>query len=326
MFGHRPDGKRIKHLNGFYNVIPIIMKTRNDSMNWLTIEMELDPLREFIKAEEARSGKVYSYFDILLASIVRVIALRPALNRFIVNGRLYQRNHIGFSLALQKSLRRGVESDESTVKCKFTGTESLEQIIDQKDKIVTEAKKEHQRTKTDDLIDKVMRGPHFIKAFGVNTLMWLDKHGMLPMSVLDAIPFHTTFFITDMKSIKLPSLHHHLYNFGTTGLFFSTSAEEKKLYKDPETGEIKEKDIMNIAFVSDERFCDGYCFSQACRMLKKIWANPTVLLRELNKDELGLTVDEEWELNHKKEIEAKKQAKLEKKQAKKNKNKKTEEN
>lgn len=326
MFGHRPDGKRIKHLNGFYNVIPIIMKKRNDSMNWLTIEMELEPIREFIKAEEARSGRVYSYFDILLASIVRVIALKPALNRFVVNGRLYQRNHIGFSLALQKSLRRGVESDESTVKCKFKGTESLEQIIDEKDRIVTEAKKEHQHTKTDDLVNSVMRGPYFFKAFLVNTLMWLDKHGLLPMSVLDAIPFHTTFFITDMKSIKLPSLHHHLYNFGTTGLFFSTGAEEKKLYLDPETHELKEKDIMKIAFVSDERFCDGYCFSQACRMLKKIWANPSVLLKELDKSELGLTVDEEWELNHKKEKEAKKQAKLEAKQAKKNKNKTVEEN
>lgn len=324
MFGHRPDGKRIKHLNGFYNVIPIIMKQRVDSMNWLTIEMELEPLREFIKEQKEKTGKVYTYFDILLSSIVRVIALKPEMNRFVVNGRLYQRNHIGFSLALQKSLKRGIESDESTVKCKFTGTESIDQIIEQKDKVVMEAKKEKQHTKTDDLVNSVMRGPYFFKAFLVNFLMWLDKHGLLPMSVLDAIPFHTTFFITDMKSIKLPSLHHHLYNFGTTGLFFSTSAEEKKLYLDPETHELKEKDIMKIAFVSDERFCDGYSFSQACRMLKKIWANPRVLLRELDKSELGLTVDEEWELNRKKEKEAKKQARLEKKLAKRNKN--TEEN
>ena len=324
MFGKRPDGKLVKHLGGLYYAMPIIMKTRNDSMNMITFEVELEPVKKFIKEEQERTGRVYSYFDILLAAIVRTIALRPDLNRFIVNQRIYQRNHIAFSLALQKSLKRGVANDETTIKAKFDGTENLPEIIDRVEKLIIKSKKEKANTKTDDLLDKIMHGPHWFKKFIINFLMWLDKHGMLPMSVLDAIPFHTTFFITDMKSIKLPPLYHHVYNFGTTGLFFSTSVEEKKLYKDEKTGEIKEKDIMRVSFVSDERFCDGYYFSVSCRMLKRIFNNPKVLLEPIKKEDLPLTVDEEWERNHQKELAEKKAAKLAAKEAKKNKNKKAE--
>ncbi|MCR5741650.1 MAG: hypothetical protein K6G38_04255 [Gammaproteobacteria bacterium] len=317
MFGLRSDGKRIKHLNGLYNIIPMLMKTRNDSMNWMTIEMDLEPVKKFIKEQQEATGRVYSYFDILLASIVRTIALRPALNRFVVNKRIFQRNYIAFSLALQKSLKRGVESDESTVKVKFDGTENLEQIIDRVDKVIVDAKKVAAQTKTDDIVNKIMHGPHYLMTGIVNLLMWLDKHGMLPGAVLEASPFHTTFFITDMKSIKLPPLHHHVYNFGTTGLFFSTSTEEKKLYKDPVTGEIKEKDIMKVAFVSDERFCDGYYFSVSARMMRRLWANPNALLKELNKEDLPLTVDEQWKKDKADRKAKAKEERIAKKQAKK---------
>ena len=319
MFGHRPDGKVVKHLNGFYNIIPILMKTRNDSMNWMYFDLDLEPVKAFIKDEQARTGRIYSYFDILLATVVRTIALRPELNRFVVNKRIYQRNHIAFSLALQKSLKRGIASDESTIKAKFDGTENLDEIIDRVDALIADAKKEKAVTKTDKIVDAVMHGPHFFKVFLVNTLMWLDKHGLLPMSVLDMIPFHTTFFITDMKSIKLPPLHHHLYNFGTTGLFLSTSVEEKKIYFDEKTGEFKQKDIMRIAFVSDERFCDGYYFSVSSRLLSKIWANPGVLLKKLTKEDLPLDTDALWKKNHEAEKAKAKEEKLSKKKAKKNK-------
>ena len=36
MFGKRPDGKLVKHLGGLYYAMPIIIKTRNDSMNMIT--------------------------------------------------------------------------------------------------------------------------------------------------------------------------------------------------------------------------------------------------------------------------------------------------
>ena len=114
----------------------------------------------------------------------------------------------------------------------------------------------------------------------VDLLKLLDRYGLLPMSIIDAQPFHTTFFITDLRSVKCESIYHHVYDFGTTGLFFSTGPEKLEPYQDKD-GNIKYKRVMPVKFVSDERFCDGFYFATSLRMLQKILRNPKVLLNDL---------------------------------------------
>ena len=57
--------------------------------------------------------------------------------------------------------------------------------------------------------------------FAVGMLKHLDKKGRLPKSIIEASPFHTSAFITNVGSIGIDSIYHHIYNFGTTSLFFA---------------------------------------------------------------------------------------------------------
>lgn len=309
MFGLRPDGKRVKSLDGFYSIVPIIMRDRNDSMTAITLTIDLKPLNEFIDQEKNRTGIIYSYIDIMVAAMVRTICLRPDLNRFVSNYRIYQRNTIDFSLAVQKSLRNSTESNETTIKCKFSGEESIDEIKAQVEEKIKEVKHIEAESKTDRLANILTSVPTGMMIPLVRFVMWLDKHGMLPMSVLDASPFHTTFFITDMRSIKLPSLLHHVYNFGTTGLFMSMGMEEKQLYLD-DSGVVREKSILHLGFVSDERFCDGYYFSRSFRLFQKIIANPSYLVKRLEREDIPETGNEKFK-------KAKAEAKIAKKATKK---------
>ena len=156
-------------------------------------------LDEIVRIAKEETGVVYSYLEILVCIIQRILYLRPELNRFVVNKRIYQRNLIQYSMVVQRSLRPGAESNETSIKINFDGTESLSQVKEKMDEVIKEAKSS--QNDTDKITTTLAKIPHFIMRFVVCMLKWLDKHGLLPRSVMDAEPFHTSFFITDLKSV-----------------------------------------------------------------------------------------------------------------------------
>ena len=198
-----------------------------------------------------------------------------------MNGRIYARPKIWVSFVVHPTLHDG--STGTTIKLCFEGTESIFEIA----KIIDEAiEKETTKRVGENGTDKLMRilmqwipGP-FIKLV-INTLMWMDKHNMLPGFILDLSPFHTSFFITNLKSLGINHIYHHTYNFGTTGLFFAMGKE--KIVPVVEKGEIVTQKHMGYGLVSDERFCDGLYFALSLRQLKKFMKNPALLEAPLEK-------------------------------------------
>lgn len=51
--------------------------------------------------------------------------------------------------------------------------------------------------------------PNFLLKFAINTIMFLDKHGMLPKAVIKASPFHTSAFLTNVASLGIDAIYHH---------------------------------------------------------------------------------------------------------------------
>ena len=125
MFGKRPDGRQLKSLEPMQMIMPYIMKTRSDSMNMYEDTFNCEPWDKYIKEKEAEGLKI-GYMHILIAAIVRLIALRPQLNRFCMNGRIYARPKIWVSFVVHPKLRD--ESVGTTIKMCFEGTETITEI------------------------------------------------------------------------------------------------------------------------------------------------------------------------------------------------------
>jgi hypothetical protein len=227
-------------------------------------------------------GIRFSYLDILVSAIVRTIAQRPKMNRFIVNGRVFRRNNIQVAFALKKKLIDAAE--ETTVKLTFDGTESIYEVKEKVDAIVKENKGISKKNDTDNLAKILTRVPNFMIKFMVRFLMFLDKHGMLPKSVLNASPFHTTVFLVHLKSIKMPPVFHHIYKFGTTGTFISMGQEKyEPVVKNRETKEIVVKKMLKAGVVVDERISDGLYNSLTLRVFKKLMEDPHLLDEKLDE-------------------------------------------
>jgi pyruvate/2-oxoglutarate dehydrogenase complex dihydrolipoamide acyltransferase (E2) component len=283
MFGYRVDGKKVRDIDPIQRIVPHIMRHRHDSMNLIAVDLPCEPFDEFIKKESAAGNGEYDYMHIIIAGLVRIIANYPRLNRFVMNGRIYKRNVINISFVVRKGM--SPDAPDTTVKLEFTGHETIAEV---KDKInaVIEA---NSHMEADNGTDKIARlitfTPNVVIAMLIGLIKFLDKHSLLPKAIIDVSPFHTTAFITNMKSIKGPSIYHHVYDFGNTGMFFSMGKEA--MVPVVSGKEVVPGKRLPFKIVTDERFCDGFYFASALRVLRKYYTHPEVLkepLEELAED------------------------------------------
>ena len=269
MFGKRADGIRVKKLDAIFKLIPYIMKTRTDSQVFFEDRIYLDKVSEYIKKKKAEGIRI-THMDIIIAAIGRLFYERPHLNRFIMNRQIYQRNETVISLTIKKQMMD--EDTETTVKFKIKPEDTIFSIAEQIKKVVEENKKVTTKNITDKLADFILTFPNFLIKGIVSIIMWMDRHNLLPKAVIDASPFHTSAFLTNLGSLGIDAIYHHIYDFGTTSIFYSMGG--KKYEKDLE-GNIQT--YINLKVVADERICDGFYYAKSLSLLKRYLQKPELL-------------------------------------------------
>ena len=271
----RPDGYYIENINPYHKIMPHIMPHRSDAMNMTFVDIDCEPIDAFIK-EMADKGVTYSYIDILLAAMTRLFARRPAINRFVMNKKIYQHNDITISFVVKKKMVDN--SEDTSVKLHFDGHEGIDEIKEKTDEVIKANTGEDIYNSVDKTAKILTSAPHWLISLAIGTINFLDKHNILPAKIIEVSPFHNSLFITFLKSIKGDALLHHCYNFGTTGIFIGVGKESYQpvVVK----GQIVSKKILPLGVVMDERFCDGLYFVNSMRVLKKILSDPKCLIEE----------------------------------------------
>ena len=272
MFGLRSDGRKIKSLPPLFRVIPHVMKERSDAHVYFSQEIPIKTLDEYI-AKKDQEGIKMSYMNIIYAALVRMLAEKPALNRFIMDGRTYARHGIHISLAIKKGMTE--DAEETTIKLPFTGSENIFEVKEKLDSAILQNKDKENQNDTDKLVKFLSLIPDWLYKLIVNILMYLDKHGMMPKFIIKLSPFHTSAFLTNVGSLGIDAIYHHLYNFGTTGVFLAMGKKKKSyIYEDDDI--VPEKSI-SLAWVADERICDGFYYANALKSFSRYLKKPELL-------------------------------------------------
>lgn len=313
MFGYRKDGIKLKNIDPIIRLTSYIMKTRNDAQVETLKNVNCTNMDAFIQ-KEFENGNKFSYMHIVVASLVRMYGLRPKLNRFVMSGRIYARKKIYISFTVKKRLSD--DADETTIKLAFNGDENIFDVKKIMDEEIAKATIVKEETNTDKIAKKLLNLPHIILSPVVGFIKLMDKFGIMPKAVLEASPFHTSLFITNLKSIGGDSVFHHLYNFGTTGIFVGMGKEKLEPIVNRE-GQIEIAKIMKLGLVIDERVCDGFYYIQSVKAGVKCMENPNLLLERLDE----VKRDPDLPLSRKEKRNLKKQAKKNKKALKMEKNK-----
>lgn len=278
MFQKRAGARYLKTLTPIERIMPHVMPKRSDSQVFFTDDIDCTAIDAYIK-EKKEQGINMTYLDVFVAAAVRLYAKRPALNRFVMGGRIFANDRIWVSMALKKSLRDNEPS--TTIKIPFTGHETIFEVKEQFDQQIHTNKDADTVNSTDKLAGALTAIPNWVMRWAFALIRVLDRSSLLPTAVTDASPFHGGLFITYLKSLGIPGIYHHIYDLGTIGQFIAVGKERLAPVVDQKTGEIVARKIMTMMVVADERICDGLYYARSMRLFRRILENPAVLEERL---------------------------------------------
>ena len=130
-FGDRYDGWRVRHVDAVYNVIPFVMRTRLDAQNLFEENIPIENIERFIR-DHREDMPGLAFMHVIIAAMVRMIATRPYLNRFVMWNKIYARNHIDIALMI----KRKHSNVETNVKPEFEPTATLTDVMNTMNAIV----------------------------------------------------------------------------------------------------------------------------------------------------------------------------------------------
>ncbi len=255
MFGHRPDGKRLKGIDPIVQITPYLMPMRCDAQVFLEHKVDYEVLARYI-AQKAREGQKITFMQIIVAAYVRAVSQHPEVNRFIINKQFYARNSCSVSYTILKD-QTDYDSPETTVRIEFDPTDT---IFDVRDRMVHAVEsnrgvEEEDNTFVQKLAGAVLAVPGLTTVI-VGLVRLLDRYGIAPKILMRELPFYSGMFITNNASIGLHHVWHHIYNFGNVSIFFGMGSLLKEAVVEAD-GRTRMKRWLPIGVTVDERVTSG---------------------------------------------------------------------
>ena len=257
MFGFRPDGRRVKDIDPVVRITPFLMPMRCDAQVFLQHRADYELMARYI-AKKGAEGEKVTFMQIIIAAFVRTVSQHPEINRYIMNKQFFSRNCCSVSFTMLKDMT-DPDAGETAVKIKFDLTDTIFDVRDRMNKVIAASRGVENQNFVDKLVKLLFAIPGLPTAI-VSIVRLLDRYGLCPGALLDELPFHTSMYITNNASIGLHHVNHHIYNFGSTSLFFGMGTQERVAVV--EGGQTRMKRFLPIGITADERVCSGAHYAQ----------------------------------------------------------------
>jgi len=271
--GDRVEGRRIRTLDPIHSLMTYIMVKRNDACNYMTDSIDVANIDRYLREKRAAGLQGFGMLHFMSAAYIRMVAKYPGINRFVSGQRIYARHGIELAIVIKSELK--IDSPESSIKIMLDPSLSIDEVYERMNKEINIVKS-NTATDADNVAGIFTKIPRLFLKFAIFLMNFLDYFGIMPKAVLKASPFHGSVIITDLGSVGLPPIYHHIYNFGNLPVFIALGSK-RKAYELQKDGSVIEKKYVDVSFVLDERVVDGFYFSQVYRYFRAIMKNPYIL-------------------------------------------------
>lgn len=279
--GDRRDGRLMRELDSLHYVTGILYPNRCDNEAFISVTADLTKADEFLAKKNAEDPAYkYNIFQLVVTALLKTIHLRPKMNRFIVNGNFYQRNDITTSFVVKRIFSDNGE--EALAILKSEGSDTLDTIHEKiyRQVSVCRSEKKDSSTESMDIMNKL---PRWISKTVIRFVMWLDKHGWVPQSMIETDPYYTSAVLSNLGSIKMKSGYHHLTNWGTCSCICLIGEMKKRPFF-REDGTYEMRNSIDLGITVDERLADGFYYSKCVKLLQSFLENPELLELPLDKE------------------------------------------
>lgn len=273
-FGDRKEGRLLRSLPAFAKFVPFIMPTRNDACNQYEESFEVSDVDRRLRKLRVDGYKGIGILHFIIAAYIRGVSMLPGMNRFVVGRRIYARDNIEVVMTVKRSL--AIDATETTIKVVFEPTDTIFDVYRKMSEKIDEIKTVEGNNNTENVAEAMCKAPRFLLRFALTILRIMDYFGWLPQSLLDASPFHGSMIITDLGSLRIGPIYHHIYNFGTLPVFISFGAK-RHAYELDRHGNMVDRKYVDCKFVMDERTVDGHYYAQFLQAFRYICQHPEIV-------------------------------------------------
>lgn len=269
-WGDRRDGRRVRTLPPMMYVVPFVMKDRCDAQNYFKSRVDMEIIEAYLRHKRG-DLKSIGFMHIMAAAYVRLVSQKPALNRFISGQRIFKRDDIRLSMVVKKAM--DLNAQESMIKVIFDPRDTIDDVYNKMEEKIAIARTAGDSNHFDRVARALFALPALLFRGFIALMRALDYFGLMPGVIDRASPFHASFFISNLGSLGIPPIYHHLYNFGNLPVFvtFGAMYRERTFDKD---GKMVVKKYIDYTVVCDERITDGHYYASAFKTMEYIMKHP----------------------------------------------------
>lgn len=264
----RPDGIKVKEADPMYFLIPYFLTRRYDAMNMITVDVPEEPMRLYMN-QKRREGRPVSHLALVITAYLRVLDEYPALNRFVGNKTIYEHKDKTVSMVVLRP-----NGEDAMSKIYLEATDDVFSIQEKITSYISENRSVEEQNLLDKWMARIVRMKLLMSIF-LALVRFMDRHGLLPMALVKASPFHASLLISNLASIRTNHIYHHIYDFGTTSLAI-TMGNMHEIPRRTKDGIIFDR-CLPLGIVMDERIATGHYFALAFNRFRQYLAKPEQL-------------------------------------------------
>ena len=272
----RPDGIKVKEADPMYFLIPYFLTRRYDAMNMITVDVPEEPMRLYMN-QKRREGRPVSHLALVITAYLRVLDEYPALNRFVGNKTIYEHKDKTVSMVVLRP-----NGEDAMSKIYLEASDDVFSIQEKITSYISENRSVEEQNLLDKWMARIVRMKLLMSIF-LALVRFMDRHGLLPMALVKASPFHASLLISNLASIRTNHIYHHIYDFGTTSLAI-TMGNMHEIPRRTKDGIVFDR-CLPLGIVMDERIATGHYFALAFNRFRQYLAKPEQLERPARRAE-----------------------------------------
>lgn len=274
---NRRDGVRVKDLDSMHVLMPYIKPNRCDSDVFINQKLDVTELVKYMDKLK-KKDKSLTYFHMFMTLIAKTIYNKPLLNRFVANKKFYDRKDV--NIAFTAKVNYEDKSKEILQVVKIDPMDNLWTIKDKTIKAV-ENVRNSKESGTNNSMNIISKLPGCILGLVVSIAKWMDKHDLLPQSLIDDNLYYSTCIVSNLGSIKSGAIYHNLTDFGTSSILATIGEIKEEVVLINGKEEIRS--MCEFGINIDERIADGVYFVKAVKLMQDILNNPVCLEENVNE-------------------------------------------
>ena len=172
----RPMERKSKPLPRCIRLYPTLCPPLH-AQNFVNVQIDEDSIREYLR-EKRTNGIRMNHMTVMIAAYLRTCANHPALNRFVMNRRIYARNHFCVSFVILKPTVDG-QRGETVIKVYLDLDDDIFTVHEKLQTAIKQNSEAAYNNTMDKFVNFMLSLPGLVR-FIVATARFLDNYGGFP--------------------------------------------------------------------------------------------------------------------------------------------------